>query len=575
MPLVVLQPPVALAQQVVVVQAGETLSEIAERHGVSLTRLMQANGISNPDHVEVGQRLTLPGSASRGSSASSQRGGTVTVRAGETLSEIAERHGVSLTRLMQANGLSNPDHVEVGQRLTLPGGAARAAASPARNSQPTAPYTVKSGETLSDIAARFNTTTDRLIQLNGLRNPDLVMSGTRLQVPAQARAAAPAKPAAAPVNRQAAEHVVSRGESLSLIAERYGTSVDRLVALNQLEDPERLLVGTRLKLRGTPPAPQQARRPAAPATTPTAPAPAPVAAAPKPTQPAATAAPRPAATPATAPATAPAPAPATGSATASATASAATPAAAPATAAIATPRPAVSTATPASGTLNTAAAPRPSASTANASTSTASSSATSRSTASPASSSGTPASSTPSPSRISQATTAASQSPSRTAATTTTAATTAATATATGTASSASTATGTASRATTATTSSRLGRPASPVSTNPGSRATATATPASAASSAASSTTAARKPTSGDWRNYGPLQVDWSKLQPMGGSYVAPSLNGEGQPLYLAVNCTARKINVTSQAGQWKTWETPSKDFEQKLVQDICKARAS
>jgi hypothetical protein len=69
--------------------------------------------------------------------------------------------------------------------------------------------------------------------------------------------------------------------------------------------------------------------------------------------------------------------------------------------------------------------------------------------------------------------------------------------------------------------------------------------------------------------------VDWSKIQPMGGSYVAPSLNGEGQPLYLAVNCTARKINVTSQAGQWRTWETPSKDFEYKLVQDICQANRS
>ena len=96
------------------------------------------------------------------------------------------------------------------------------------------------------------------------------------------------------------------------------------------------------------------------------------------------------------------------------------------------------------------------------------------------------------------------------------------------------------------------------------------------------SSTAAGRPTpanaarpAGEWRNYGPLQVDWSKIQPMGGSYVAPSLNGEGQPLYLAVNCTARKINVTSQAGQWRTWENPSKDFEHKLVQDICQANRS
>lgn len=67
--------------------------------------------------------------------------------------------------------------------------------------------------------------------------------------------------------------------------------------------------------------------------------------------------------------------------------------------------------------------------------------------------------------------------------------------------------------------------------------------------------------------------MDWSKLQEMGGSYVAPSLNTQGQPLYLAVNCTARKINVTSQAGQWRNWESPNEDFERKLVQDVCAAK--
>jgi hypothetical protein len=60
----------------------------------------------------------------------------------------------------------------------------------------------------------------------------------------------------------------------------------------------------------------------------------------------------------------------------------------------------------------------------------------------------------------------------------------------------------------------------------------------------------------------------------MGGSMVAPTLNGEGESLYLAINCTARKINATSQAGQWKTWDDPQADFEQKMVGDLCKARS-
>lgn len=76
-----------------------------------------------------------------------------------------------------------------------------------------------------------------------------------------------------------------------------------------------------------------------------------------------------------------------------------------------------------------------------------------------------------------------------------------------------------------------------------------------------------------DWRTYGPMSVDWANWQSMGGSYVTPSLNGEGQPLYTAINCGARKLNATSQSGQWKTWESPRNDAEQQLVNDLCKAK--
>jgi LysM repeat protein len=500
LPLAVAQPHAAMAQQAVVVRSGETLSEIADRHGVSLTRLMQANGINNADLVQVGQRLTIPGgrSSSGGGSSSGGSGGssgTYTVRDGETLSEIADRQGVSLARLMQANGISNADLVQVGQRLTIPGGrtTAAAAATAPRANQPTAPYTVKSGETLSDIASRFDTSTERLIQINGIRDPDLVMSGTRLQVPvAPGRRTSPTSPTAASgrpatsppsVNRQATEVTVQSGDSLSLIAERHGTSVDRLVALNQLEDPALLQVGTRLKLRGTPPAPR-------PTNT----------------------------------ATPPAPRASTGTATS-------------------TKKPAVQPIA--------ARQPAPAA------------------TAGPARSTpiGPQASASAVPSRLNQATTSV-------AGTTPTPASRPA--------APAPTATPTPT-ATTATPRPSTRPAASPAAIATPRPAVATATVAKATgakatvarATVASTTATSSRPAGGDWRSYGPLQVDWSKLQPMGGSFVAPTVNGEGQTLYVAVNCSARKLNVTSQAGQWKTWEAPGQDFEQRLVQDICLSRAS
>ena len=436
-----LAPAAALAN--VVVKPGETLSEIADRHGVSLTRLMQANGISNPNVITAGQSLRLPGSSAAASG--SARGGSVTVQPGDTLSDIADRQGVSLNQLMQANGITNPNMVVAGQKLVLPG-SRRATAAAAPRALPTAPYTVKSGETLSEIADRFGTSTERLIQLNGISNPNLVVAGTRLAIPG--------RPSSSAAPRNAKEHVVRSGESLSSIAGRYGLPVERLVAINKIDDPDLVVSGTRLKLQAPPPV-KATPKPAAQAK-------------PKPK-------PKPAATPV----------------------AKATPVATPAPKPTPQPTPSVQQATqqpvqqPVQQSVQPAAKPVVLAA------------------AQPK------IQPTPKPSAV-------------------------------------------------------VATPIAKASTTP---TTATTSPASRPSTG--SKLSSSKPQGPDWRSYGPLQVDWANWQPMGGSFVAPTLNGDGKPVYLAVNCGARKLNATSQSGQWKSWDAPQSEFEEQLISDICKARAS
>lgn len=60
----------------------------------------------------------------------------------------------------------------------------------------------------------------------------------------------------------------------------------------------------------------------------------------------------------------------------------------------------------------------------------------------------------------------------------------------------------------------------------------------------------------------------------MGGSQVAPALNSGGQPVFVAINCAARKINATGAAGAWKSWEDPTTDYEEQLIKDVCKQTA-
>ena len=101
---------------------------------------------------------------------------------------------------------------------------------------------------------------------------------------------------------------------------------------------------------------------------------------------------------------------------------------------------------------------------------------------------------------------------------------------------------------------------------------TAKAKPVITAKANTTKTEPAIQPNKAEWKTYGPLQVDWGNWQLMGGSEVAPTLNSDGQSLYVAVNCSAGKINVTGANGSWKTWIAPQSAFERDLLKDRCKS---
>ena len=319
---------------------------------------------------------------------------SVTVRSGETLSDIANRYGVSVGTLMRMNGIRNPDLVQAGSRLQVPGPTVTAGSGRHR---------VNSGETLSSIASRYQVRSRDLMALNNLRNANHVEVGQTLRLPSNAVMPRPAfKPVAVTPIPGATEHTVAKGQTLTQIAKAYKLPVASLISINQLSDPNKVEVGTRLYLTD-------------------------------------------------------------------------------------------------------------------------------------------PSFQTPSTTQAQPATTEPSVTAGRTV----------------------------------VTVQPTVQAKATPVQTKAvQTKPVQVKTPVAKAKPVEAAKPQQTLAKSADWRTYGPLQVDWGNWQAMGGSQVVPTLNAQGQALYLAVNCSAKKINATGSDGSWKTWEAPKNRFEQDLVKDRCQTKA-
>ncbi len=161
------------------IRKGDTLSEIASRYGTTVQELVSINNIANPNLIYPGETIrvatnsTIHGSETRGTGSI-----TYTVQRGNTLSQIASAYGVTVNHIVQMNNIQNPNLIYPGEKL-------RITESSNTNLNPVMQnnyYTIQRGDTLSGIARRYGVTVQYLVNLNGIRNPNLIYAGELLKV---------------------------------------------------------------------------------------------------------------------------------------------------------------------------------------------------------------------------------------------------------------------------------------------------------------------------------------------------------------------------------------------------------
>ena len=195
------------------VKRGETLSSIAGKYGVTSSELRQWNRLQ-VGTVRVGTRLRIRSSAdapetARSSSEKSSapaastaaepaparaRPRLHTVARGESLAGIAGKYDVTITELRKWNSLDKDDTLEAGRVLEVSANAvadARTLDAPAGVKKTTASaksnagriHTVRSGETITEIAGRYDVSVEALRKTNKLRTTKLLV-GQKLKLPA-------------------------------------------------------------------------------------------------------------------------------------------------------------------------------------------------------------------------------------------------------------------------------------------------------------------------------------------------------------------------------------------------------
>ncbi|MGH7885049.1 MAG: LysM peptidoglycan-binding domain-containing protein, partial [Thermodesulfobacteriota bacterium] len=200
------------------VKSGDTISQIAEKLNVKTTDLKNLNGISN-SKISIGQKLKVPGlyTPKAAPEIIESRPANYTVKKGDTLSQIAERFDVPVKNLKAVNGI-NSNKITVGKNLILPDHDYL----PPPDIKKT-DYKVKNGDTLSSISIKFDTTINTIKSLNSFSS-NILKAGDTIYVPENKNLK----------TRNTVNYKVQNGDTLSTIANKFGVTVSTVKSLNNL-----------------------------------------------------------------------------------------------------------------------------------------------------------------------------------------------------------------------------------------------------------------------------------------------------------------------------------------------------
>ena len=197
------------------VKSGDSLWSISRKFGITVDELKNANNLSS-NLLSIGQNLIIPGKEAQATN------GEYVVKKGDSLYSIARKYNTSVDNLKSINNITT-DSLAIGQIIKLPSTSSTASDT----------YIVKKGDSLYSIARTYNTSVDKLKEINNLTSNALAI-GQVLKLPSSNAS-------------EKVVYTVKKGDSLYSIAREYGTTVDAIKKLNNITS-NTLSIGQKLLL---------------------------------------------------------------------------------------------------------------------------------------------------------------------------------------------------------------------------------------------------------------------------------------------------------------------------------------
>ncbi|EPH96455.1 muramidase-2 [Enterococcus faecalis 13-SD-W-01] len=256
------------------VKSGDSVWGISNAHGITMDQLIQWNNIKN-NFVYPGQKLVVSNGSSTGNTGSNTNtsagtgntggstasGATYTVKAGDSVWSVSNKHGISMNQLIQWNNIKN-NFIYPGQKLVVKSGGSNntlantttnnsnAANTNNSNASSTGTYTVKAGESVWSVANKNGITMDQLIQWNNIKN-NFIYPGQKLVVKGgsavsnntttNTNTAKPSTPSTTTPNTSTSStgdktYTVKAGESVWSVANKHNITTDQFIQWNNIKN---------------------------------------------------------------------------------------------------------------------------------------------------------------------------------------------------------------------------------------------------------------------------------------------------------------------------------------------------